>query len=1170
MVEDNFDRDSSVEWLSIEEPERQLKPSRKHLTYLFVGGAFLLGSLTLFVMARKLIRLAQFSVPHVSVSGMRDSSELRAESVQAFSEFDASSDPFAELSPEERQAIVELFEKIELCAQEEDNDRFSEIVDHNRLLKRMELTGRLAAYSNLEKRFLRAELKNAFEIDLNWSQLQIVEVLTLKDDPSSRVVYAYSSSASSEERNENRFLIASDGDAWKLYDWERMDLGIFASEEWSLYAQYANTSLMAGYSRWGELLGEADEAMLEGDNETAKSKIRLAEQQSAPRELGGYLWVIAGYRWHILGETAEATRCFLNVDHPEEVPGAYFGLMNCNRWRDYETALKYADMYEKTVGPSPELCQIKARMLEENGRKELALVEWKKLLRTEPENEAALKTLLLSHRKDDKSTFEPYLTRLTNPSATIASIATFVGWQDYQGLLYLANYLKNQAPNSPASNYVLGVAQSLDGNHQEAAGHYRLAYLSEKDEDAISKYANAYVEAMSELGQGVAAWKQVPDPESAFDSIAYDYEEEVSLLSTQEFRELVAAYCERFPNALDGFYQRSLIAIEENRYEEAEGILRAGLKSAETEVEADSDKDGKEEQDEDEYERDTLTYSLGQVLYRLGRAREAYEDAGDKKQQFSQLCRIAVFDRRWDEVQMLLKLHHAQEPDDSRLNYYAAELAAEEELWDEAFKELEEGIEKESDDNSWIFENRLKELSIESNRWLQYYTSSSKPKEAFDSLANSFSLKEDWTSLDRLIAEHQKNWALDLQIIKYKANASWQIKNYPAYIQLAKSLLESKDNEVISFYQKSAFEDRLLRALLRSGQPEEALELAKKYQQRDNDPSKLAIVYAMTGKYTQAEHLAGLVAAQNDGAEAFYSHDEAGPIFLSSRFRLLQEKYPVALSYDSPANSVIFISEEPWQLDVASISNTLREIDRSDVLSVTPLKSIRGDVENAFSVRLENGSLWIATGAGKFDLDWSFDADSAPLAATANNCPYWLAVGISALTEPRHEQMNDPFRHLAIQLAGGKPKAFYVVEDWSWKVFLAKENILSAWQSSMNLKPFQNDRLSVQVSSRNRNLVTDREFERELRQAVRTFEASPGTRLEVLTCLSKGAEVDPLRMDVRSVKRTYGKLRFEGPLIASSVLIPELRAGLNVRFGYHEIRAWRLNSERTVIRAQSH
>ena len=72
--------------------------------------------------------------------------------------------------------------------------------------------------------------------------------------------------------------------------------------------------------------------------------------------------------------------------------------------------------------------------------------------------------------------------------------------------------------------------------------------------------------------------------------------------------------------------------------------------------------------------------------------------------------------------------------------------------------------------------------------------------------------------------------------------------------------------------------------------------------------------------------------------------------------------------------------------------------------------------------------------------------------------------------------------------------------------------------------------------------------------------------LEVLAYLAGEAKIDPLRVSVSSVTGKYGSLQFIGQLANSSILLPELREGLNVTIDYNEVRAWRLNSGPPVIR----
>jgi len=620
----------------------------------------------------------------------------------------------------------------------------------------------------------------------------------------------------------------------------------------------------------------------------------LAEVQRVPTELEGFRWVLTGYHWKMLGDFSEAECCFRKPLRPEDVPGAYFGLMNCNRLNNTARAIEYAELYEQAVGPTPELCEIKARMFEELHRSEQAVKEWEKVLRAQPENEAALRALLHALPQDDKSALGSWLARLEDPLVTLPSLAQSIAWQDYKGLLSLGSYLKNSAPDAPATQYVLGLANYQDREYQEAAKYYRRAFKSEQDSAAISKYVDAYVEAMSQIGQGVAAWREVPDPKSAFDSVAYSYEEEESLLSPQEFHQLVELYRHRFPNVLDGYYYASQIAAQDHRYDDAAEILRAGLAQSKA-----GPDDGDSEQSVD-----WLATRLASVLYESGKLQEAYEVSGDRKQRFTQLCYLASSDQNWDDVRTLMTLHVVHQPDDPQLNYFAGELAAEEERWDEAIDELKQGLEKQDDNGGWMFKHRLREIAVESDRWLEYYRSSEEQEEVFDSFAHRFVSHENWQALDALIAEHRQRWPADIQIIKHQADVSWHRKNYRAYVEQAEKLLACKDEDVIGSYQRSFLEKRVLGELLRNRAANRAHDFARKMQKRSNNSSGLAIVAAARGNFSEAEELAGRAAAEGEDAATFYTDEDVGPIFLSKPFGKFQNDHPVEVAHDLARTSV--------------------------------------------------------------------------------------------------------------------------------------------------------------------------------------------------------------------------------------------------------------------------
>ena len=234
--------DSDVEWLSIDDRaiDQRHKP-RRLLPVLLIVGGILLGLISTIAFIGFLIRRAQLVDENVTVTRLRSTKRLQAEAVDAFRGFEASSNSLPGIpleNTEEREAILHLLGKLQQHATAGDSEQFRQIVDHSKLVKRIELGGYLIDYNMLDKRYLRTQLKQSVYVDSYWSRLVVARVLTPKDDRDSRIIYAYGSYSDSEETADLRLIIGWDGETWKLYDWERLDQGIHCSEEWGIYAMH--------------------------------------------------------------------------------------------------------------------------------------------------------------------------------------------------------------------------------------------------------------------------------------------------------------------------------------------------------------------------------------------------------------------------------------------------------------------------------------------------------------------------------------------------------------------------------------------------------------------------------------------------------------------------------------------------------------------------------------------------------------------------------------------------------------------------------------------------------------------------------------------------------------------------------------------------------------------
>ncbi len=1141
--------------------------------FLVVGGGVLLAIAALAATVEMIARIGQFGAKEVVVTAQREPASLRAESAAVFGNYDAAEHAEAALSDEQRQereAIAALFDQIERCAAEAKHDEYKKLVDFDRLLKRMELTGNMAGWTYFDKRSWRGQARAMAEAEPYWAEITVASIVTPHDDPNTRIVYAYSNDSLSQDPTENRFWIARDGDTWKLYDWSRLDLGMAESQEWGLYAKHAESSALSGFERWGDLIRESDESINAGDRDAAKEKLRQAEAQSVPSDLQDFCTVLTGYRWAAMDELEEAERCYKRVSKAADTPGAYYGLLTCMQWKQPAEALQYAELYETVVGPSPDLLEVKAELLARLGRDEEAAAEWKRLLRIKPDHTNALSEFIGSLPIDDPSAFEAQLEQLHDSVAAVVGIAPILGNRDYERLLRIAAYINRKAPDSAGSLYVGGLAKQLDGQYEEAANLFRQAYESETDEAKRQSYANDYVSAMAAEGTVVAALKQMPNAKSLFESLYYSYDEGESELTEEDYRQVVALHRELYPDDVNGMTRDVDLAILDERYEDAERVARRALKYLKTQngdAGDNSDEDSQaDEVDNSEYYRDSLTTSLATALYKLNRWKEAYENVGERKERFAQLARLGVEDERWDVVRELLAMHKSADADDPQIHSVEGELAAQEKRWDDAVRFMRQGLAGAEDYSAWQQEQRLFDVYFDSGRWLDYLKSSDDQGETFERLSRRFVSDRDWASLEKLIAGYRQIAPNDTRIVQQEAELAWHQEQYTRYVSLAQGLLQS-DDDSIADYEREGIENQLFSAQLRSRQFGQARQTALKEQREQNDVATLAIVNAASGGLAEAQRLALETARSDESAAAFYTNVNVGRVFLDDEFSDLHEEFPVNLPYEATDTLAVFVFAEPQRLEADEIAAAMMELGIQNGAALKPIDSTHEGAISAFSHSLDGASVWLAAGEGKFDDGWQLNEKGHPLAKSLESGRGWLAVGTASLMTADREKAEEAARRLGAALAAGRAIAVRLKgpEMWETTLYPGKSELIAEWKDSRNVRSFEDEgvQLTVDLSD---GVAANRKFERPLRAALRAFEASPNSRLEVVAYVSENPRIDPLRLEVKKVRRTYGYLEFDGVLVNDSALVPELRTGLPMQFNSSRIQAVRLDDEDPVRR----
>jgi tetratricopeptide (TPR) repeat protein len=1170
MTQDNQGFDDSVEWLSAELPIKQRPPKRRVAHWVGIAAAILLVMLTLGVGVHRHYRLSNPLEVHVTAHGLGDQVALRTEAVEAFTAFDGSSEAMNGLTSKDREefdSIASFFKQVQACVPDasggeavEDNteandESFRKLVDINALMKRIELTGQIPGDSNALKRELRGELLISLEADSDWAEIKIVKVLVPQDEASSRVVYAFTSNQHKTVQSEYRFVLTGNVRGWKLCDWEQLDVGTHISEEWGIYARYWNSSSFQGYISWGNVMGEADQLMNAGDYDGAKKKLLQGEAYIVPPELYNLRCLFTAYRWRAVGDDANTKRCLELITKRDEMPGAYFGLMNCCLDTDIEKALHLTQKYEKAIGPTPDLCMAKAQILESMGRREQANEEWRKLLRINPDDSQALRQIFESLPSERKHEISTHIARASGPEQVILSLADTVAWSDPDSLPILVTELEKVSPETAASINLQGLLHEVDGNYRASADSFQRAFKLETDSDKRNQYASRYLEMKSRLGEGPAAWHEMPDPESTFADLAYSYEEGEGYLSNDEFREITKHYQQKSPESPGGYYYSAQLAIEAENYEEAEPLLWEALRLAEAQGE-----------EESLVHPNSVAHSLGGVLYKLDKTEELLKLESERKGIILALTRGACYTKNIDELRTLMELCLRVSPDEPLLDLFRAELAVNEKQWDEALSRLKS---VELSENEWFFRNRLYEVSVNSGKTLECYAEAEDKKKVFVSLATAIYLERRWEDLYALVAEHQKQFPEDIEMAKALANAAREQKDDEDYVRYAEQILNHPSAGDLASYELSNIEDGLFKSHLRAMNFGSALELAQKTQDKKFESLQMALVNAATGNLPVALRASFETAEKSRNAWQLYRDPDVGHIFLGDEFRELHKKYPIELTIQTAPVSVVFLAEQPWKLSADELKVLLDRVGITASGPIKEVKSLRQEVTAAFVIPLGGAIVWVMTGEGEFDPAWKMSRKEHALTETVADCGFWLAWGVGGWGEKNRKATAESARNVAVESAAGAAKVLFAPSSqdyWEYEAYPAQPGHLEHWRSSGDMQLLTDTGLRIEYDYTSQEESADREFDIQLAETAVRFRSTPGTELELLANFRPELGICPLRVKVTEVRRGYGGPEFVGKVIEDSNLVKELREGLTVEIDAGMVYAWRMNSDPVIFR----
>lgn len=1108
----------------------------------------LVGLVTCLVIALKTSQQFSGDLSSPKVTGHTPRDAYLAESARFLDAFDGTAPDLSE----GHSGLREALESLAACSAQQDQEAFDELVDFERVRGRVRLLAEGDQLNVFERSNLRHWANASIEVEPYWCDPIVVGVVQPSDEPETRIVYVVSTYANGGETAECRLLFARHGDAWRLYDWGRLDLGIMESKLTYLRYRDANHTRADRFSSWADEIIAADAAVEEGDDERPRLALQRAERSIPRGELRDYCLLLTAYNWQSAGSEEDALRCFREIKKPALSPGTYYGIGNCLRESEPETALEQYGAYVATLGPSPEVVQIQAELHEELGNTAAAETSWRTVLRVRPGNLRALSKMLKAFPTDRKADIVPLLQRTEAPTKVAGNLVAWVEYEDYEAVRTLVDYLEETAPQAAATYGASGTLLSLDGRYPEATAAFLEAVKRSSEEES---HTWELLSAAVEAGTIVETIALIPDQDDAFESLFYGEEDGEFQLTNEEYESLVRRRFETATDDTDALCRWATLLVEGGRASEAESLLNQALAKRPTPL-------GDEE--EPDYERRQILSALSDLYVDGNRYNEAIEAACDNDYLFEWLVQELSEKELPAELASLVKQGTTNGRSKAAISYAEgrlAELRQQPLVAADHYRAADAASEEEGGYQGWKYRAACRAVCLENGDWLAYYEQSSDPVQAFSDLSDEFIEDRDWQRHEALCARHTRGPQGGSEVTLSRVDASWQRDDYADFLRQVEKLTPDAIDELPS-YKADRLHDRRIAAHLRRGDYGEAFQIAKERQ----DDIQTAAIHASVGNIDAAMQAARRHAADGESLSDLYTHSEAGSLFLAAPYTDLVRDHPVSLPYAATATLAVLYTDEPPPELPSQITTSVVDVEGEQQAEAVSLEQGNPNIE-AVAFRLRGGAIWLAQGGGVPYDQYEISGRKGPPAR-------WIAIGVSGWTEQRRDELSIEARRLAASLFAGLEGSVRLAGtdgrlDYEG-VFPNTETLLTAWREAGGLASFRHqasarrEMIDIEYSPNRDRALNRRAFNAGVFRASREFMERAGTKLFVRAELYGSPGLEGPWIEVKEIKRRYGSLQFVGPTQEDSPLLPELRKGLNLEVSQHKLVALRKGADEII------
>ena len=948
--------------------------------------------------------------------------------------------------------IERLLGEVKKASAANDDVAFRKLVNFNRLMAYIKQNACAANESALALFGLKLQISTSAAVELGWQRI-ILRHVTPVAGTDQYILYTHCYDENDSE-TDMRFWVTNEAGEWKIADWERLDLGMRQSTEWALCLAYAEDPRIDEYFQALDDVYRAGELTDEDEEGQAEMLLRGAASRQFPPELRDHMWVILGYHWNQLSRADDAIRCLDQVQTPAATPGVYFGkAIALAEKQQFAEAIEALSSYEAVVGAVPDASRLKAGWLGRLERYGEEIEEWKKVLRGEPDDSEALLSLARLLDESELDLITRYLASRKDPLAQVESLADlFPGRYNTAGLGMLERYVAATAPRSATAAYVAGVRLRDADQLEAAAAQFRQAMEVAVDDDARSRNRVQYLQAMMEAGRVLEAYQAVDDQPQA---LAYllgdydsDYEEGGAELTEDEIAALLAAHGEQHPDDPLGAYLRGIRLREQGQYAEAATELREAVKLG----------------GEDEWLAERSGSELQTVLVRSGRPLDAYQpdpSLGTRfvsevpNSRFATLASLCRTYHRWDELRALMDEHQVQHPDDPGLQLCHAVLLIQEEKIDDARVVLEtvvrniDGLTEE-----YRIYDEISELMTHARLWEAAYRQAAGTEGEsvlFENFATAFAAEGRYNDLRSLLAKHRQQVPDDLDAASWDELLLETDEDRAGYVDAWLPLCDRYFEEDHIQWRRPGFAESLVRTSLRIGRADDALQVATRVKERQQELLPLILCHATAGRV--AETCSLIEEYLDDYGSMFMLYDDPsiGQLLRSPKFSELHARHPVEIPMSISENATILLLAQSPNWDESKLDEMLNGLGES--LQVTRMPS--DGVEPRFAVAVGDARVLVSVHTGRYLSDRSLNVHTVPEQhdAVLKSHTAWVSVdGIRSARPKGKDDCRTVVRDVALRLLDDNCQALWLVDGS--RLLRNSENDRAAWLSAATKTDF--------------------------------------------------------------------------------------------------------------------